>query len=101
MAAQACVRCLEARTGKHVSATCQYHHPWHGARVGRRVPVATARPPEAEILRSSAWPFQLMVPTHELRTPFWKHELADMPLALRSASSEWATILQVALWPNG
>ena len=27
MAAQACVRCLEARTGNHVSATCQSYPP--------------------------------------------------------------------------
>ena len=68
--------------------------------------VQGARPPEAEIPRSSAWPCQLVVPTHELQIPFWKHELADIPLALRMrrmrcAYPEGVTILQVARWPTG
>ena len=79
-------------------------HAWGG---GCRWPHGEgARPPEAEVSRSSAWPHQLVVPTHELRIPFWKHELAGIPLALRvrrirCVYPESATILQVALWPNG
>ena len=79
-------------------------HAWGG---GCRWPHGEgARPPEAEVSRSSAWPHQLVVPTHELRIPFWKHELAGIPLALRMRRircvyPESATILQVALWPNG
>ena len=68
--------------------------------------VKAPRPPEAEIPRSSDWPHQLVVPRHELLIPFWKHELARIPLALRMRRircvyPDSATILQVALWPNG
>ena len=68
--------------------------------------VEGVRPPEAEIPRSNAWPCLLVVPTHELQIQCWKHELADIPLALRMRCircgyPECATILQVALWPNG
>ena len=66
-------------------------HAWGGG--CRRPHVEGVRPPEAEIPRSSAWPLQLVVPAHELRIPLWKHELARIPLALRSGSLECATIL--------
>ena len=73
-------------------------HAWGG---GCRWPHGEdARPHEAEIPRSSAWPHQLVVPRHELLIPFWKHGLADIPLALQYAALI-RNAPQSCKWPCG